>query len=103
MIHLIQSTRSVPNIAVEKEKTKERQQVRPSSLVRRRTIAKTGVGPSMGSSVARFIAPIIVRSGVSKRGEHQPLLYDPDDSGFCREKDPILVQGVELDLLGAAL
>ena len=58
----------------------------------------------MGSSVARFIAPIIVRSGVSKRGEHQPLLYDPDDSGFCREeKDPILVQGVELDLLGAAL
>ena len=48
----------------------------------------------MGSSVAHFIAPIIVRSGVSERGEHQPLLYDPDDSGFCREKDPLFGQGV---------
>ena len=87
----------MPNITEEK-KTEERQQVRPSPLVRQRTIAKTGVSPSMGSSVAHFIAPIIVRSGVSKRGEHQPLLYDPDDSGFCREKDPLLAQGVELDL-----
>ena len=57
----------------------------------------------MGSSVARFIAPIIVRSGVSKRGEHQPLLYDPDDSGFCRGKVPLLAQGVDLDLVGATL
>ena len=53
----------------------------------------------MGSSVAHFIAPIIVRSGVSKRGEHQPLLYDPDDSVFCREKDPFLGEGVKRALV----
>ena len=51
--------------------------------------------------LARFIAPIIVRSGVSKR-EHQPLLYDPmitTVSGGTRHailaSNPLFAQGVD--------